>query len=228
MPGLLILGAGQGQVGRRHMHRGALPLGAVVPALGAGGALLPGTLGTDRLTLLLLRGGSHDDLIAGLQLGALRLGGLFLLLHHRRRGGRRLGLLLFDRGGLIKDADLELVLHGLGLAALFRHLIADAHLGGVAAKAQKTGLGPLDDFHGHIVPVQSQLKQGGGDRVLLRAAGGFDPLYHTQTPSFSSLSGSSTSSCSTSTSTSSVWTGWAGAADAVFSFSAGSSSETAC
>ena len=106
-----------------------------------------------------------------------------LLLHRLLRG-----LLLFslgDRGGLLPPGDgrgggggfsllLQQTFPGAGGPVLL--LIAHPHLGGVAAKAQKSGLGPLDHLNGHVVPLQTELKQSGGYGVLLRTPGGLDPL----------------------------------------------------
>ena len=171
--------------------------GEKLPDAGRSGVIHPGGLQAVLSLLLLNRSGlrivpADQQLIAGFQLttGRLRLWFGLVGWNGLRLGGR---LRLLRGGGDIPVRDL----------------IAHADLGGVPAEAQKTGFGPLQHLHRDVVPVQTQLEQGGGDGVLLRAAGGLDPLSHPQTPSFlsSSSSGSSTSICSTSTSTSSVSAG---------------------
>ena len=135
-----------------------------------------------------------------------RGGGLFLFLLLDRSGRQHtllpgLRLFLHLSGLLLADRNLlqQVLHHRLGRAIL--HLIAHTDLGGVAAKTQKSGFCPLNHFNRHIVPVQAQLEQGGGDGILLRASGGLNPLDHSQIPSFfSSSSGTSTSISSTSTS----------------------------
>ena len=79
----------------------------------------------------------------------------------------------------------------------------------------ETGLGPLDDFDGHVVPLQTQLEQGGGDGVLLRPSGGLDPFHHGQFSSFCCSCSGCWADCSGAavSSGTGAWTGsWASGA----------------
>ena len=117
----------------------------------------------------LLSGDQH--LIPGQEtVGILPLGCGSRLLLLRCGGGGLLNRLLRGRGG--------------GLL-LVRDLIAHPDLGGVSAKSQKAGFGPLDHFHRDVIPVHVQLKQGRSNGVLLRTTGGLNPFQHCQNPPYS-------------------------------------------
>ena len=93
--------------------------------------------------------------------GALRAGGLGLF---RPGGGGGPGLgcgLRLGDGGL-----------------LVRGLVGELHLGGHGADAQKAGLAPLQDLHGHVVPVQAQIGQPLGDGLVLGLGGEFHVFQH--------------------------------------------------
>ena len=68
---------------------------------------------------------------------------------------------------------------GRGLGGFFvRDLILHAHHRGRGAYAQKPALCTLDYLHGDVVPVQSQLAQGGGQGLVLGLAGLFKIFFH--------------------------------------------------
>ena len=96
------------------------------------------------------------------------------------RPGRGLGvsfrlLRLFRGRGLGGGA----LLSGGSLRGFFvRDLILHAHHRGRGAYAQKPALCTLDYLHGDVVPVQSQLAQGGGQGLVLGLAGLFKIFFH--------------------------------------------------
>ncbi len=144
----LLVIAGLAKIYRRHsglgfsgLLRGRPPGRSGLPLVPGPGGLLFAPL---RLPLLLGRG-SGNRLLRPLRLFSLFLRGAGHggLLHRRR---------LYRRW-------------------LLRRFIGDPHLGGACTDAQKSLLRPLQNFHGHIVPLQTQLGQGAGDGLVLGLAG---------------------------------------------------------
>ena len=102
------------------------------------------------------------------------LGNLIVLLR-LLRGGDGAGVLILGRA--LGDGAGR---GGLGLR-LVLPLVGQPHPGRDGADAQKTGLAPLQDLHGHVVPGQPQLGQPLGDGLVLSLAGDFQILFHGKT-----------------------------------------------
>ena len=89
------------------------------------------------------------------------------------RRGRGLG----GGGGFGRRSRGRRLLYG-DLLGFIGGLVGHLHLGRTASDAQKTGLGPLQDLHGDLVPIHTQLGQGGLDGGVLGPAGAFNPFQH--------------------------------------------------
>ena len=91
----------------------------------------------------------------------------------RRRRPQRLRLF---RDGVLR---LRFLFHGgrdnrglfrRGGRLLIPGAVGHPDLGGLGAQTQEAGLGPLQDLHGHVVPLQTQLAQGAVDGLVLGLA----------------------------------------------------------
>ena len=108
-------------------------------------------------------------------------------LFHTGRGlgpGLRLGRGLGSLGGLGlfglgRGGGLDLRRGGGdGGGRLVRRLVGELHLGGHGTDAQKAGLAPVQDLHGNVVTVQTQMGQALGNGLVLGLGGEFHIFQH--------------------------------------------------